>query len=160
MSDVLIVKVMPCSSLDRVQLKGTMWWIYYIMNKAFVWAAHILNSGPESSTSSFELRSKTSQNWRGVSHSSCTSHQRPVTFVLLIVLHFFKGLAGTIGHLSSFYVEGGKKKFLVLPFTLGKELPRAEGFHLLAWLHAIIKNKNRNYALKSPIMSCRNKRFH
>lgn len=36
------------------------------------------------------------------SHSSCSSHRRPVTFVLLIVLHFFKGLAGTIGHLEAF----------------------------------------------------------
>lgn len=44
---VFVGRFIPWSSLDRLQLKGTMCYIYYIMNKAFVWAAHILNSGPE-----------------------------------------------------------------------------------------------------------------
>lgn len=110
-----------CSGIDRAQLKGTMWWIYFIMNKAFVWAAHILNSSPESSMSSFELSGQRHHRTDALfSHSSCTSHQRPVTFVLLIVLHFFKGLAGTIGHLQAFMLRKKKTSlFLVLLFTLG-----------------------------------------
>lgn len=64
------------------------------------------------------IRSKTSQNWRAVSHSSCTSHQRPVTFVLLIVLSFFKGLAGTIGHLEAFMLR--KKQAWSYSSLLGK----------------------------------------
>lgn len=62
------------------------------------------------------IRSKTSQNRRAVSYSSCTSHRRPVTFVLLIVYYFFKGLAGTIGHLEAFM--WGKNKRCVLILTL------------------------------------------
>lgn len=90
------------------------------------------------------IRSKTSQNWRAVSHSSCTSHRRPVTFVLLIVLHFFKGLAGTIGHLEAFMWRKTNVVFLFLLFSSGEELHRGEGFHLLAWLPATVKNNSWN----------------
>ena len=118
-------KCPPCWS--GVQLKGTMWWIYFIMNKAFVWGARILNGGPESRVRLWTIRSKTSQNWRAVSHSSCTSHRRPVTFVLLIVLHFFKGLAGTIGHLEAFMWRKTNVLILALNFrgrtTQGWRLP-------------------------------------
>lgn len=80
------------------------------------------------------IRSKTSQNRRAVSHSCCTSHRRPVTFVLLIVLHFFKGLAGTIGHLAAFMWRKTDVAFLFWLFTFGEEQHGGKGVHLLAWL--------------------------
>lgn len=99
------------------------------------------------------IRSKTSQNWRSVSHSSCTSHRRPVTFVLLIVLHFFKGLTWTIGHQEAFmWIK--TNVFLFLLFTLGEEQHRGESFHLLAWLPTAVKNNNWNCTLNQ------NERLH
>lgn len=62
----------PCWNGD-VELKGTMRWIYFIMNKAFVWGAHILNWCPESK-SSFELSGQRHHRTDALLHIHLVSH--------------------------------------------------------------------------------------
>lgn len=101
---------------NSVQLKGTMCWIYFNMNKAFVWGAHILNRGPES-RSSFELSGQRHHRTDALFRIHLVPHtEGPVTFVLLIVLHFFKGLAATIGQLEAFICKKKEKQTLHFHF--------------------------------------------
>lgn len=134
--------VLPVCWNGGVQLKGTMWWIYFIMNKAFVWGAHILNGGPES-RSSFELSGQRHHRTDALFHIHLVPHTGgPSHLSFWLSSDFFKGLAGTIGHLEAFMWRKTNVVFLFLLLTLGEELHRGEGFHLLPWLPATVKNNN------------------
>lgn len=120
------------------QLKGTIYWIYFIMNKAFVWGAPMLNRGPES-RARFEL---SGQRHHRI-HAPFHIHLVPQTGGPSHLSFWLSSVSSksAYNHRSSagFYVQKNKPSFSALYVEEEEKAWNCDCFHLLAGLPGKVK---------------------